>query len=374
MSARACRVIGQKLPLAASFIPLTAARFITVATTAISALIGADVPSKAFGEEIRPVKTATAETRQLAAIYQEVAPAVVGLSCLGDTRPEAAGKDGTPGEYFGTGTIIDPSGLILTSITVVPARARDIRAYLSGGRERHARIVFSHPATELVLLALRQRTSKPEAYPWITLGDSLTLSVGQPAFTLGNAFRSIQHDDQVSLSAGLISGYFRLREKHFQSAYVGMAIETSAPINSGMDGGPLLDSSGRVIGLLSLNYSRNRWLGTAVPVHFLKPLLAPYRGWFSDRDESFKVYAGLELEVLGEDSIQVLNAFPGSPAALAGLRFGDQIRALDGTALESMDEFRRRFANKAPGDELQLEVVRGKEEPHIVKISLLGRF
>ena len=338
----------------------------------VIALLLVAIPGLA--EEASVVKTSAVRTGQLARIYAEVSPAVVGLSCLGNIDREAGEDGGQPGQYFGTGTIIDPSGLVLTSLTVVPERARRIRAYLGGGRERRARIIFTEPETELVLLALRTRSTEPETFPWIALGDSLTLSVGQPAFTLGNAFRSIEQDDQVSLSAGLISGYFPLREKHFQSAYIGLCIETSAPINSGMDGGPLLDDSGRIVGLLSLNYSRNRWLGTAVPIHFLKPLLAPYRGWFSDRDEVFKAYAGLELEVVGEDSIRVLNAFVDGPAAVAGLRFGDRLRTFDGTKLSSMEEFRRRFAEKVAGDDLELEVVGGEAETRIVKIPLLGRF
>src|SRR5262245_64665116 len=271
-------------------------------------------------------------------LYTLVSPAVVGIDCW--SGPTRAGEPFA----FGTGVIIDPEGLILTSITVVPPEAKRIRAYLWDGRALDAERVRSAPHLELVLVRLEPpaERSKAEgragaegrsAFPFLPLGDSGGLRVGQLAYTLGNAFKSISEDNQVSLAAGAISGRYALREAKSGSRYIGPAIETTAAVNDGMDGGPLVNSRGEMVGLVSLNFSRNRWLGTAIPINSLKPFLADDLGLFSDRLEVFRAFLGLELEpaVLagppagrlrgGEERVPVVTRVGrGSPAGPAGTR------------------------------------------------------
>ena len=175
------------------------------------------------------------------------------------------------------------------------------------------------------------------------------------------------------LAAGLVSGLYELTERRPQATYIGPTIETSAAVNDGMDGGPLLNRRGEVIGLLSLNYSRNRWMGTAVPINKLKPIIARHRGWLDDRLQSYPVYAGLELAEVGRREIQVLRVRRGSPAASAGLRAGDVVSGHGGDELSSLDELRRHFAGAQPGDELEL-AIRRDGKPLQVTIVLWGRF
>lgn len=301
-------------------------------------------------------------------LYERVSGAIVGVSCLG--RVKGASQ---PSLFFGTGTIIDPSGLVLTSTTVVPKGAHGVRVYTRGGHEVRARVVLIEPEIELALLRVPPQSRGVQRFPYLRLGDSLALKLGEPAFTLGNAFRSIELDDQVSLSEGIISGLFELTERHVQSNYIGAAIETSAPINSGMDGGPLLDRHGRLVGVLSLNYSRNRWLGTAVPVHRLKPALGKQKGWFSDRDQRYKAYAGLELEEVAGEAVFVLQAFENGPAADAGVTPGTRILQVDDEPVESLESWRRVFALKKPGDRLQLKVATESDERRL-DLDLLGKY
>jgi S1-C subfamily serine protease len=334
-----------------------------------------------------PAKRVPAERldgTSIPAIYDKVAPAVVGISCR---RPaEVRGQEDF---FFGTGTIIDASGLVITSISVVPKDAREIRAYLRGGRVLPGKSIYTNDQRELSLIRLEDRPELSPvrlpasagvrqgktqgAFPAVPLGDSKALRLGELALTFGNAFQSIESDDQVTMGAGVVSGFYDLTEKLSQSKYLGPVLETSAPLNSGMDGGPLVDKNGALVGLLSLNYSKNRWLGTAVPIHLIKPLLRPHLGSFDDAEEGFATYAGVELAEVGGSEVRVLRVREGSPAVLAGLTAGDRITWLQGERLESLEAFRRAFARARPGDKLALETLKDGA-PRRIELILWGRF
>lgn len=282
--------------------------------------------------------------------------------------------------FFGTGTIIDRHGLILTSITVVPANGSRIRIYMQGGRVLSARLIETNRAKEFALLKIDSAQAS-EDLKHARLGDSRKVRRGQRVYTLGNAFESILKDDQVAMSAGVISGLFSLTTSRSESTYVGEIIETDAPINNGMDGGPLLDHQGRLVGVLSLNYSRNRWLGTAVPVNQLKSLIRPHGEIdFVDDDEEMSVetrqflaYAGLELEEFDENGIKIIGVTPAGPAARAQIRVGAQLMKVDGQPVRSLRDFSRVFHNKRPGDRLHLETSLG-EMLRTAELHLWGKF
>jgi serine protease Do len=329
-------------------------------------------------------------------IYGLASPAVVGIDCW-----SGPSRSGDP-FAFGTGVIIDPEGMVLTSVTVVPAEARRIRVYLQEGRTLEAERVRSVPQIELVLLKLEAPAGGDKAerrgnLPFLRLGDSGGLRVGQLAYTLGNAFRSISEDNQVSLAAGAISGRYALREARSGSRYIGPAIETTAAVNDGMDGGPLVNSRGEMVGLVSLNFSRNRWLGTAIPINTLKPYLADDLGLFSDRLEVFRAFLGLELEPaalagpragrLGdglaagdwrlaadaERTPVVIRVDRESPAQLAGIEVGDRVKSWGGAAISDGREFRKLFKLARPGDRLKLGLD-GRRGPREVELVLWGKY
>jgi S1-C subfamily serine protease len=298
-------------------------------------------------------------------VHQRVAPAVVGITCR---------QSG--GEYFGSGVIVDPSGLVLTSTTVVPSGAGEIRVYLPGGRVARARSLLEDSDLEFSLIAIRDAETFFDrggvGLPYVLLGESRDVRIGDPVFTLGNAFHSIQQDDQVTLAAGIVSGLLRLEEKRSESTYLGDAIEFTAALNNGMDGGPLVDRDFRLVGLLSLNFSRARWLGTAVPVHRIKPLIAKHRAWFDDRSMSsgteshHGAMVGVELEAVAARGVSVLGVLRDGPAARAGLEAGDRVVAFQGRELKSLDEFRAALAECSPGSTVSLRILR---EPRLLRNS-----
>ena len=307
-------------------------------------------------------------------LYDRISRAVVGIT-RSDYPRERSRSSIT---HFGTGTLLDPVGLVLTSPTVVPEGSRNIDVYLHGGRVAPAVLIKVYPRKEVSLLQLKdfRRALPPgkERLEYLRLGSSAGLSVGDPLFSLGNAFGSIQSDDQVVMAAGVLSGIIELKEKHLESVYTGRALESTAALNNGMDGGPLVDARGRMIGLLILNFSQERWLGTAIPIDELKQLIEPHRSWFDDSLESVSSLAGLELMNSHEGGkITVLRVSPGGAAASAGLRRGDVLRKFNGRKIESVPDFRKVFNAARPGEQVRLEVVRDKTALSI-DLTLWGRF
>jgi S1-C subfamily serine protease len=281
------------------------------------------------------------------------------------------------GERFtGTGTIIDPSGLILTSTTVVPRDAVEIKVYLRGGRELEGKLVTVREEKELSLIRIRAAMAS-KGHDYIPLGDSSRARVGGLALTLGNAFESIEDDDQVTLGQGLISGLYEITgaDGAFESKYQGPVIETSAPLNGGMDGGPLLDREGRLIGLLSLAYSKNRWLGTAVPIDDLKPVIRSELALLEDGDDAFAAYAGLELEEVEGAGVRVRDVEPDGPLHRAGVMPGQWLRRVCGMPLVSLGEFRECFGKARPGERFSIEVSEERDgPPRAIEVDLWGAF
>lgn len=313
--------------------------------------------------------TAFAAGERLAArdVLDRVGSAVVGIRC----------RLGTLQQFSGTGIVIDPTGLVLTSTAVVPRGAREIRVFFLGGRVERARLLTAAPEVETSLL--RIAASSPLApldtrrLAWLPLGDDRRLRLGDPVYSVGNAFGSLESDDQVTLASGLVSGRYPLAEPRPRASYRGPVIETSAALNTGMSGGPLLDARGEVVGLLSPNFSRSRWLGTAVPIHRVKPVVGRFRGWFDDRREGGRSWAGLELHVVGGREIRVLSVEAGGPAERAGLRRRDRLVAFDGREIESLDVFGALFRGKRPGERITLRIDRDGTVREVV-VVLGGRY
>lgn len=162
--------------------------------------------------------------------------------------------------YFGTGTVLSPDGYILTSTTVVPRGIEEVYVHFTDYRVMTARVVEIKEELEGVLLKV-----DATKLDWLPVARAMP-GVGERAYTLGNADNCIRLSGHASFSAGMVSGVYEVTSGDSQSTYAGMAVETTAAINPGQDGGPLLNASGQVVGMISLGFSESRWQGTAVPM------------------------------------------------------------------------------------------------------------
>ncbi len=183
----------------------------------------------------------------------------VGIRC----EPEHGGQCG------GTGIVISPVGHVLTATSVVPPGARKIRVTFPGYVGRDAEIVAVDEALAAVVLKVEAAD-----LPFLPLSRDLP-TVGTTAYTASDVENSLFTNGRATFSRGLVSGLYDV-PKHPESAYGGMAIETTAAVNPGSDGGPLLDESGRVCGMILLCMRPLRLQGTAVPTKVLLERFAPF--------------------------------------------------------------------------------------------------
>ena len=199
------------------------------------------------------------------AVHAQVSPAVVAVQCRG-------AKAG--GGFYGTGVVLTPDGLALTSCTVVPPNTHLVQVLFTDGRVMDAKVIETDNVTETCALQIIRAPEDNTPLPYVELSDSTKVRVGELAYTAGNPFHTISRDGQVAWSVGTISGLYKIISADEQSHYNGPVLETDAAVNPGSDGGSLIDSNGRLLGILSLCFCESRWLGTAIPAHLIKNSLA----------------------------------------------------------------------------------------------------
>ncbi len=182
------------------------------------------------------------------AVADHVLAATVGIS--------ATTSDGAT--FSGTGSVVTPTGHILTSTSAVPADAAEIKVMFPGFVDREATLVATDPvlAVSLIKVDAKDLACLPVAKDMPRIGSL--------AYTASDVDRVLLTNGRASFSRGIISGGYDV-VKQGESAYTGPVLETTAAVNPGSDGGPLVDATGRLCGVISLGVSPLRWQGVAVP-------------------------------------------------------------------------------------------------------------
>ena len=234
----------------------------------------------------------------------------------------------------GTGFVIGRDGSIATNQHVVAGGPLVTVQFRSGQKRLRARVVGRDASTDLALLKIRP----PKRMAVLPLGDSRKVRVGDPAIALGNPFGL-----ERTLTLGVVSAVDReIRAPN--GAALRRTVQFDAAIAPGSSGGPLLDASGRVIGVNS--QSRGSGLGFAVSVNTLKEVVPQLRRHGRVR----RAYLGVSLR----DGNVVSEVVRGGPADEAGVRRGDRIVSVAGSR-----DVVAAVAERSPGDEVELVVRRG---------------
>jgi S1-C subfamily serine protease len=189
-------------------------------------------------------------------VYQVIQPSLV---LIETDSSSATGEDNSG---LGSGVIIDDVGDILTSLHVV-ANASNIRVTFADGTQSNATIVSALPEKDIAVL---QAELLPELFIPATLGNAGALQVGDEAFVVGNPFGLYS-----SMSSGVISGFDRRFQPPGTSQVIEGLIQIDAAVNPGNSGGPLLNRSGHVVGIVTgiVNPTADSFfigIGFAVPI------------------------------------------------------------------------------------------------------------
>ena len=179
-------------------------------------------------------------------------------------------KDGYA-SFFGTGTVIAEDGHILTSTTVIPPGAEEIMVVFANFTRRQGSIVESNEQLETTLLKVDGL-----GLAYLPLANEFPM-VGTRAFTTSNANNVVLVSGTASFSMGHVSGLYEVKNLGGESLYSGLAIETTAAVNPGSDGGPIINDRGQLCGVISLNVSPSRWQGVGVPTKVILERLESFK-------------------------------------------------------------------------------------------------
>jgi serine protease Do len=267
-----------------------------------------------------------------------------------------------PREYsMGTGFFFRDDGYILTNHHVI-AGARDITVTLADRQEVRAKLVGEDGASDLAVLKINGG-----GYPYIELGDSDSIMVGEWVMAIGNPFPSQGLDRTVTV--GVVSAKGR-RGLNFGEDTPDFQdyIQTDAAINPGNSGGPLVNLEGYVIGInaaIASASGQSAGIGFAIPSNFVRSVTTDLmtkgkvqRGWLgvslSDIDANMAEANGLP----SPQGVLIGQVSANSPAERAGLRDGDIVTKLNGTNVEDRNHFKYLVANEKLGQIINLEVYR----------------
>ncbi len=171
-----------------------------------------------------------------AQVYELIRPSLVFI------QVQATDENGEEGTGVGSGVVINESGAILTSLHVVAA-ATDIQVIFADGTQSAAQIIVAQPENDIAVL---QASQLPAFVIPAVLGNPNAMRVGDEAFAVGNPLGLYG-----SMTAGVISGFDRSFQPVGSELRLEGLIQFDAAVNPGNSGGPLLNRSGQVVGIVT---------------------------------------------------------------------------------------------------------------------------
>lgn len=260
----------------------------------------------------------------------------------------------------GSGVVLDTDGHILTNNHVIESAAEggSVDAVFQDGRRVRAEIIGRSPSYDLAVIKVEGGDYLSPA----TLGDSASVRTGQPAVAVGSPLGL-----GGSVTTGIVSSLDRPVQVASSSsadaatAYIN-AIQTDAAINPGNSGGPLVDANGRVIGINSAILTLGRdaqsgsiGLGFAIPINQAKIIASELQ---QDGEAEYPIIGAQVNDTRDESGVELVEVTAGGPASNGGLRPGDKITTINGTAVYNSTELIVQIRTHRPGDTVTLEYER----------------
>jgi S1-C subfamily serine protease len=287
-------------------------------------------------------------------------------------EPESAAEREAPDNQkvqgVGSGVILTSDGWIVTNNHVVQFHtgklADAVSVELSDHRFFDAIIVGVDLQTDLALLKIATT-----GLPFVPLGDSDSLSVGDPVFAVGNPFKV-----GITATKGMVSALRRANLGINGPNSYESFIQTDASINPGNSGGALINAQGQLIGINSAIWTNgaragNIGIGFAIPSNLTRSVISQ----LAETGKVVRGFFGLQLDEVGRKDATTagLSALAGAkvttikeegPAAMAGLLAGDIILTANSKPIETKGDLRLIFGMSKPGDAITVAYHRGPKE------------
>jgi putative serine protease PepD len=330
---------------------------IAIAMALVAGVVGSVVGRTSAELDTRTNLVSTKSTIErkpdsIAGIAARVSPSVVSIDV-------SKGNNGGSGSGF----FLDNTGHILTNNHVISLAATDgasIQVNLANGKTYTAKLVGRDVAYDLAVIKIKVTDA-----PALQLGDSDAVEVGDGVIAIGSPLGLTG-----TVTSGIISAKNRpvtsgsgTRESSFINA-----IQTDAAINPGNSGGPLVDLSGAVIGINSAiattgygfgGQSGSIGLGFAIPINQARKtadqLIKNGSSTYPIMGVSLDIrYSGVGAKIPGKAG----SVSPNGPADRAGIKPGDVIIEIDGTAVNTADEAIVKVRSLNVGDEIKIKFKR----------------
>jgi serine protease Do len=297
------------------------------------------------------------------AIVRRAAPAVVSISVWKMRASDQPGEPSRRIKTYGSGFVIDPSGIIVTNQHVIDS-AIDVKVAFIDGIQAPAKVLDASPMIDLAVL----KVDIGHALPSLTWGDSDTLQVGDPVLTIGNGLGLAN-----SVSAGIVSGLNR----NFGDSPFDSYIQTDATINHGNSGGPLIDHEGKVVGVNEALINPQKeggfiGVGLSIPTTLAKFVtdrsLDPHHpapGWLGFNLQDMTPVLAQALGAPRAMGAVVSTLEPSGPASQASMQPGDVLDQVNGQPLDDSRAFLRAIVVQPPGEVVHLTVWRRGQKQEI---------
>ena len=281
-----------------------------------------------------------------------------------------------PKRGMGSGFVIDKEGHILTNYHVIEEAGEIVVILDDNGTEKEytATLVGSDPKTDIALIKINRESGDNKDFPFLRLGSSENLEVGEWVVAIGNPF-GLSH----TVTVGVVSALGR----SIGAGPYDEFIQTDASINPGNSGGPLINIEGDVIGIntaiISGNTGGNVGIGFAIPIDIAKGILKDLRergtvtrGWLGVMIQKITPDLAKSFGLSQSEGALVGDVIPDGPAAKGGVKRGDVIVMFDGQQVKDMEDLPKIVAATRPNSVVDVEVIRdGSRMTLSVSIELL---
>lgn len=268
---------------------------------------------------------------------------------------------------LGSGFLISPDGYIVTNDHVAGSASKII-VTMTDGKQFDATVVGSDRTTDVALLKIEGK-----GLPYLELGNSDDVIVGEWAIALGNPFGLFDINSKPTVTVGVVSNTGLDLQPQDERIYRGM-IQTDAAISSGNSGGPLVNALGEVIGVNATIYSTSQsrmgagsiGIGFAIPVNRAREVIEQLKKngaidrnfWTGMRFQQIDARIAQYLKLSNTEGVVVVEIVPNSPATSAGLEVGDVITGVNGKPVKTEAAAVLQLYDGRVGDKVKLTVLR----------------
>ena len=274
----------------------------------------------------------------------------------------------------GSGFFVSSDGLLVTNRHVVSDTNAEYTILTNNGETHNAKVLARDTTFDIAVLKVEDK-----GFSYLEFGNSDTVKAGQTVIAIGNALTEFQN----SVSVGVVSGLSRsiIAGNAFgKSEMLEGVIQTDAAINPGNSGGPLLDLSGKVIGVNVAVQRGAENIGFALSSNTIKMIVTSVQ----EHGEIIKPYLGIRYIAITErlqkkndlpvaygalvargETQEDLAVIPGSPADIAGIVENDIILEIDGVKIERGASLSAHIRQKQVGQSIILTILRHGAEKQI---------